>query len=514
MKKMSLAASAVLVLCACNRIETPDTASAIRIEPIITKATQTDFETGDKVGLSITRAGSSYADNVLMTYDGQTFSGDLLWYTEGEQNSDFVAYYPYADAVPSTFSVAEDQSSAVAYGASDLMAASKKDVTPQATVAMVFKHLLTRLVIDIDNQAGARIDEVVVSGSAVCATVDIAALSAVKAEGAAAKEIKAACITENSAYSVITVPQDAKMSVKIKVHNGATLSKSLAMTSLKSGGQYRINATILPTDVNVSISSDIENWSDEGVISEKEVTFNEFDTYFEYDGDNYTIATLADGNKWMTQNLHFVPDGKTISATPGDGAGVWYPYSTDGTTTTALTDEESVKANGLFYDFNTLMATTITDDNFDKMEGAQGICPPGWHVPTRAEYYALCGNSNACARLGEAGVQTNPDAKFYVPAYTSGTVGSFNEGGFNFSLCGSIGNNKYSVLKIDSSVCDVEAYYGKPRMAYIATSTANKNTQFFALMTTFTSTNAAGKVSLSFATLSSAGVSLRCVKNK
>jgi len=246
----------------------------------------------------------------------------------------------------------------------------------------------------------------------------------------------------------------------------------------------------------------------------KYLSFDELETYFMYYGEKYNTVVLPDGNKWMAQNLRYVPTGKTVSATPGDGAGVWYPYTSDGTTTTAATSKEAIQENGLFYNYNTLLGGEITAENFTSFEGAQGICPRGWHVPTRAEYYALCGNSNACARLGEKGTQINPEAYFYVPTTQAGTVGSFNEGGFNFTLCGSIGNNKYNSPIIDSTVCDNEEFFGKPRMAYIATSTANTATYFFAMMTTFTSANMAGKVSLSFAALDKAAVSLRCVKNK
>lgn len=204
----------------------------------------------------------------------------------------------------------------------------------------------------------------------------------------------------------------------------------------------------------------------------------------------------------------------TVSDDPAAGD-VWYPYSTDGTNVTVLKDEASIKAKGYLYSYNALLATEITADNFDKLEGVQGICPPGWHIPTRQEWFVLCGNSNRSALLGEpTGTKIDNAALFYDTTLNYAPVSKFNEAGFNFTLSGCIGNSKYSALMIDSSVSDVESYFGQNRMAYIAASSANSATQFFALMTTFTMPNAKGKVSLSYATLGKVGVQVRCIKDR
>ena len=36
----------------------------------------------------------------------------------------------------------------------------------------------------------------------------------------------------------------------------------------------------------------------------------------------------------------------------------------------------------------------VTEENCYEFEGAQGICPEGWHIPTRPEFVGLCGLSN------------------------------------------------------------------------------------------------------------------------
>lgn len=509
------AATVTMMSLSCTKSSpVPQQTRTIAIDPLITKATETDFEEGDKVGVTITRGSESFAVNECMTHDGSKFTSDLIWYSEGQMESKFVAYYPYSESIPATFTVADDQSGA-AYGTSDLMGAVKEDVVPQASVTMIFKHLLTHIVVSIDNQVGAKISEITLGNSILSGSVDMEEMKVTVDSEAAAADIKMHPVKADTTYAAIVIPQEVKFFLTIKVDGGRTITKTLTSTTLKAGGQYTINATIVPGDLSVSMSGEIQNWNDEGVISEKEVTFEEFDTYFIYDDERYNTVELPDGNKWMAENMRFVPGGKKISSTPGDGTGIWYPYTSDGTTATPKTDAASISAMGYLYDYKTLLGKDITADNLGTFEGCQGICPPGWHVPTRAEYFALCGNSNKSDYLDEPnGTKTDPAACFYDASYSAGTVGKFNDAGFNFPLTGTIANSIYNLLTIDSSVCSVEDYYGKARMTFLATSSPNSATKFFGVMTTFTSANNQGKVSLSHVTLDKGAVVLRCVKTK
>ena len=141
-------AAALLVSCQQEENETTTPSdSRITISPVITRATEVNFETGDKIGVTIIQNGDFvYAENKLMTFNDGVFAGDLLWYPEGNDKSQIVAYYPYREGnTPTSFSVEADQTTG--YGASDLMAASNKDVLPTVnTITMNFKHLLTKLV--------------------------------------------------------------------------------------------------------------------------------------------------------------------------------------------------------------------------------------------------------------------------------------------------------------------------------------------------------------------------------
>ena len=286
---------------------------------------------------------------------------------------------------------------------------------------------------------------------------------------------------------------------------------------LKAGYSYTVNIEVTADNVKATIGGEIEGWEDGGNLSggDYEPSFEEFDGYFVYDGVKYNTVTLSNGRTWMAAPLAYVPFGKTVSEDPANGE-IWYPYSSDGSTATVLKDAESIAKNGYLYSYNALLATTLTEDNFYDFEGCQGVCPKGWHIPTRAEWYALCGSSNAISRLGESGVQTDANALFWDSTLGYAPVANFNAAGFAFTLSGCIANNKYNTLVTDSSVCADEDLLGANRMAYIACSTANaySSNNYMAAMTTFTSANNHGKVSLSFATLGKVGVQVRCIKDE
>ena len=116
MKKSLTFIFAAALLVSCQQEENEATTPAnsrITISPIITRATEVNFETGDKIGVTITQNGDFvYAENKQMTYSDGVFAGDLLWYPEGNDKSQIVAYYPYKEGnTPASFTVETDQTS-------------------------------------------------------------------------------------------------------------------------------------------------------------------------------------------------------------------------------------------------------------------------------------------------------------------------------------------------------------------------------------------------------------------
>lgn len=540
MKKILLFAVAALALASCakNDGDSQRIAGQVRISPVLTRATDTDFETGDQIGVSITTSdGTAYATNELLTYADGVFSGDLIWYT-GTEASTLVAYYPYsADGVPTSFTVATDQSAGIT--SYDLIAGTLSDAVPsEDALTVTFKHQLSKILIKVTNESLYDISAVKLTGAYLTADVDVASLTAAASETSETGDITAYASTANELYAAILVPQTVALGLSVTNSNAEELTAALASATLVQGGQYTINVTVEDNSISVTLSSTVDDWSDEGEIGgedsgdeDTEPSFVEYDGCFIYDGVHYLTVTLSDGSTWMAEPLRYVPSGYTPSSDPTEAAGIWYPYETDGTTTTALTDDESVATYGYLYDLATALGTDIETIQEDptQFEGAQGICPTGWHIPTRAEFFSLCGYSNKAA--DESAAQTDTEALFYDSDYSGGKVSLFNEAGWNFVLTGyrykanfvkTDADATYQKTALSSSTTTVEDYYGRPALTYIFSSTHYKatdatsssyNSQFFGLMTTFnTSKYPEGRVTLTYIHCES-GTQIRCVKD-
>lgn len=552
MKKIfTLILLAAVCLAGCQNEEenaaTTTSGYPILISPVITRATGTSFEEGDRIGITISNTAGVYATNQAMTFSGDVFSGNLYWPSDDTSTWDLVAYYPYnSTAAPTSFTVQADQTTG--YDASDLIAASKSGVAPTANeIIMEFRHLLAKLLINIDNQSGSEITSIVVQGTKPAATVDLEALAVAVDETSAATDITAQAVN-SSTYRAIVIPQTAEMTLVVTLANGITLSKALAFTALVQAGQYNIDLKILSDDITVTISGEIENWTDEGNISidenggnEEEVPFEEHldENYFVYDGERYATVELSNGSIWMAEPLRYIPSGYTPSADPTKDAHIWYPYKlTDVTTANnaggaeALTDEESVEKYGYLYDFYVALDADIDEDNCYDFEGVQGICPKGWHIATRADFFDLCGLSNKNA-LGESGNQINTDALFYDAGYTGGKWTLYNEAGWNYVLTGARMMNNfnstptYQLTAMSSNYATEEiatANADRCRLTYIMSSTCYQpnyssttgelsNIQFFSQMTTFNlSSYPEGRINVAYIGIKS-GLQVRCVRD-
>ena len=528
-------AAALLVSCQQEENETLTPAnSRITISPVITRATEVNFETGDKIGVTIIQNDDFvYAENKQMTFNDGVFAGDLLWYPEGNDKSQIVAYYPYREGnTPTSFSVEADQTTG--YGASDLMAASNKDVLPTAnTITMNFKHLLTKLVINVTKEVEANITSIALKGSIPTATLDLAALTVTVDANVAATNITAQAVETNKTYRALIIPQTVALTLEVATSDGKTLSQKLTSTTLAQGGQYSVNIRVLPDDIEVKLIGDIENWTDEGEIgADNEIPFEEHldENYFLYDNVKYNTVTLANGTTWMAEPLIYLPKGYTPSTDPTADSHVWYPYEikADGATV-ATTEESAIKELGYLYDFQVALGgKEITESNLNSFEGAQGICPKGWHIPTRLEYFNLVGKTTNDV---DGKVPANGDkALFYDAVYDGAKISSLNNAGFNYQFSGVrmatslTGAGSYQKTAIAEDANIQTAWHGKPAMNYLMTSTAFKpvynstsglltNIQFFGLMSTINAKYSEGRLSLSYVSIK-AGMQLRCVRDQ
>lgn len=450
MKKATLFFAIVAMLavgCKQTGPDVPEAPSTVKIEPVITRATSTNFENGDQISLSIIKAdATTHANNACLTYDeaSKSFAGELNWYEDGGQTCSLKAFYPYqAAGFPESFTVASDQSKGA--GASDFMVASKNDVYPQHdAVAMVFKHYLSQIIINIVNPAGADIESVQLTDLIPTANIAIAESGEITVTPAEvdADNVIAQPVVANKQYRAIVVPQTSTFGLEVSVASGSVLVKGIPEATLKPGYTYNIDVEISADNVKAKVAGEIENWEDGGNLTsiDVEVPFEEHldENYFEYDGQKYTVAYMADNKWWMTQNLCYLPKGAAPSANlEAVTAGVFYPIvMNEGKTAVEFsTAEEDIIANGYLYQSEFALGLKVgaltSVAAAQELEGAQGICPKGWHIPTADDILGLVGKA-------VSPLTTNTAAPYYDSTKGNATIELLNADGFNAAAWGAV----------------------------------------------------------------------------
>lgn len=414
MRKILFMALAVLIAAGCA--ESEKGTLCVKIAPAIrTRVTGLHFDTGDRIGLTISKGSAPYAENVPMTYDGTAFTASgLSWYNDLNEKSVLTAYYPYAEGGrPDEFTVSSDQTQG--NGPSDLLAAVKTDVTPvSAPVGMVFYHVMSQLTIVVSNSSSAAVTGVSVGGLVPTAEIDYSAPKAAAKSGVAAAEVKTCEVKPGATYRAILVPQQAALTVTVTTDDGRSHSKTLSSAQLESGRRYDMSVLVTNEEIQISLSGDIGDWEDGGSLDGSGGGDDGDDSQtLSYGGVTYRTRTVGE-TVWMAENLRYVPDEALLTK------GIWYPDGNE--------DAEYVREHGMLYSF------TVALGGAQVVSGApvRGICPEGWHVPYIDELQTLAAGPDCGFTL--AGMW-NSVSKNYVSSAKSGYLMSAttDDGGSSYS---------------------------------------------------------------------------------
>lgn len=223
-------------------------------------------------------------------------------------------------------------------------------------------------------------------------------------------------------------------------------------------------------------------------------------TSITYGGVEYGIAQFADGRWWMTENLRYIPEGAEF------GKDIFYP-SKD---TAAEYDEseEAIHDKGLLYADHLAFGTEVTVENYESLEGAQGICPDGWHIPTASELMALVGK---CVK-GDIH-PTLTTAAYYDASLDSGSIELLEQAGFHPVQCGYGRNGNAGGYLASYGKITMSYYYGSS-VYHVVNSQGEDQCQFFSLM--LSGTNGKASVATQNSTVSASPIAgaVRCIKNE
>lgn len=252
------------------------------IHPSQTRATATEFENGDKIGVYIAKAdapleiGGNTLNNEPLTLTSGTWTpSQNLYWDEGTYNA--YAYYPYMSVTSiedQPVSVATDQSKGAtdgeksAYEASDLLYAQAKGLTASTSpVTLSFRHIMSKLTIRLvkgeDFEGDMPTDaEIYIHNTVPTATLDISA-------GIVTRDVKGKKTTikarqeSDFQFGAIIVPQrlDNRVPLVEVVMKGVSYlfeSKFL----FKPGVDHLVNLVITdnPEQVKIEVGGEVENW--------------------------------------------------------------------------------------------------------------------------------------------------------------------------------------------------------------------------------------------------------------
>ncbi|MBD5270741.1 MAG: fimbrillin family protein [Bacteroides sp.] len=248
------------------------------------RVTDTNFETGDQVGLFVAVADApleiagNIVNNEILTYNGTSWAGRRqLYWDEGMWSA--YAYYPAIDEVSSTtdqpFSVSTDQSSTGdgqtlgGYESSDFLHASATGLTASADpVKLAFRHVMSRITVRLvrgeDYDGELPEDAVVIIHNTVPeATIDMEGGVATRNLRGSVASIKARK-DATGVYSAIIVPQrlDTRQPLVEVLARGVSYIFDSKFV-FKSGVNHVVSLVIdkNPDQLKIEIGGELTNWN-------------------------------------------------------------------------------------------------------------------------------------------------------------------------------------------------------------------------------------------------------------
>ena len=273
MKKFFFLAALAATLVSCDNIEISvpqpeEQKIPISISTTLTRATDSAFEAGDKVGIFVVNepntlaTSGNHVDNMGFTYSSKWTPDTPIYWLDQTTKADFYCYYPYAEGVSTTahtFATKADQSSLVNYKASEFLWGKTSGIAPtEEAVNITTNHTFSNALVILKPGDGfteatlaAATKSVKICGIKTNATINLTT-------GVATANGNATEVTpylENGQYRALIVPQTTAEGALIVVTvDGVDYTLSRSMT-FKANKQHKFTVTLnkVSNGVNVGI---------------------------------------------------------------------------------------------------------------------------------------------------------------------------------------------------------------------------------------------------------------------
>ena len=281
MKRVILYFAIVVLAISCQKQDINNESGEMSIQFIhpsaVTRATETAFESGDKIGLYVVetpaplQVSGNYVNNLQATFNGSQWTGDsgLRW-PSTESVCDIYAYYPYMEVSTITaapFSVLEDQSDG--FGACDFLWGKAASVAYTTNAIPVqFNHKLSKITLKLvksESYVGDLPSDAVfyVHSTVPDATVDLTTGSVTKDPYGTARTITCRKVDDET-YEAVVIPQRLSSRTPLfeMVANGVSYLVEGSF-NFKPGINYTFSVTLNTSteSIRIEIGGEIEDWN-------------------------------------------------------------------------------------------------------------------------------------------------------------------------------------------------------------------------------------------------------------
>ncbi len=241
---------------------------------IQTKATDSRFETGDKVGIYVVNysgetAGElsesgNHVDNMGFTYNNSWKPETPIYWKDDKTKADFYCYYPYAGSISDvsahSFAVKEDQSTETNYKASDFLWGKTSGVAPTPDPIDIWvKHSFSNILVYLEAGNGYNEEDLSTAEVLICNIKPQANINLKTGEASATgNPVTIKPKKESGYYRALVVPQsiDNQVLVKVIIDNREyALTQTIDFTANK---QHKCTITV--NKVNEGINIGIGGW--------------------------------------------------------------------------------------------------------------------------------------------------------------------------------------------------------------------------------------------------------------
>lgn len=242
-----------------------------------TRANDSGFESGDKVGLYVVNyngnnAGTlmnsgNHVDNMRFTYNGDWNPDSQIYWLDENTHADFYLYHPYAsisNVNAIQFNLSADQSTEQKYYACDFLAGKATNVAPtESDVPITVNHLMSQISIELvagngftDESLAASSVAIKINNLLTQSTINLATMEAV----ASGSGTEVTPWKDGNAYRALIVPQTVEEGNLITVTVDEREFNLTGGFTFESGNLHKFTVTV--NKVSNGINVGINQWGD------------------------------------------------------------------------------------------------------------------------------------------------------------------------------------------------------------------------------------------------------------